>query len=170
MYCWFVYSDPLNVENRSLLTILLQYFMDQEDFVLDLNSLTSLLESVSNIGNLLLLLYDKMVFSENPSFMNYLLLYLIGKALANNRPFIQNDFPFNPFNYEIWLELIIYIIIFTILFFLFIERCTCANLKMLEDIEQLDKENYQKEDKYLSVYKEGEGVTISGKSKDDLNI
>ncbi|MFA5730917.1 MAG: hypothetical protein WC934_02810 [Acidithiobacillus sp.] len=140
MYGWFVgwfgfigLDDPIGVSGLGILKYLelvLKTYTDGE-FTLDLNS-----EYIFNmIFDLYFGYYYEYVFAQDPSFINYLLLYIFCKSVVSDVPFQVGSGSvdsINPFQYETLVISIMYFILFSLLYWKYADTCECYTNEMIQ--------------------------------------
>lgn len=142
MYLWFSFGDPLGMEGNMSLDYVLNLFMaydtDFDNYSGDLSDLLAY-KGVLFLFDLISANFY-LTFQNDPSLMNYLLMYLLMKGMTSNVPFQVAGLPFNPFKYEVWFMFGLYLILFIPLFYVFIRGCECLTQ---EELDALDVKRQQ---------------------------
>lgn len=149
MYLWFVVGDPLGIKDVSLLSYLYAIFsnsvLSQPINLSELDS-SSLNALASAIFDLVFGFYYKTYFTTDPSFVNYIVIYFLMKGVVTDLPFQMAGIAFNPYHYEILFVLGLFIIFFTIFYFVFYDVCACITNKEVEEVVQKKQKEFFGED------------------------
>lgn len=138
MYLWFAFGDPLGLNGELSLEYILNLFMGYDmsfgtfsGELVDLMSYKAILFIFDLIS-----VNTSLSFQNDPSAMNYLLMYLLMKGMTSDVPFQIAGLPFNFFKYEAWFMFGIYLIVFIPLFYVFVKGCECVTEEEIQKISE----------------------------------